>query len=746
MMLHESVALKSSQIFERKSCTSQMSGSGSYTFIQSKDMNRNAEGGDEAKQQDQTRKKDEKPIFAENREIIMNSASIVADSTSIQNSSSESLEIEGFTELNKYENFESLQSFYLKDLKLNNIQIMKIMYGLIRAIEKLRINDQISINLDPKNILIDQNMHVHLFNADNNDDSNSCLPSESPYYGNPNMNSDVYSYGKIIKELLEKYDVLTEERLHEHIIHRFQEMIEECLTLDLNKRLTLNRVIEFFEAGNTIIDENLDFSYYICEEAIDHFDNESVNIENLEKYIRQGKYYIAYHLSVIGSHVTNNSNFKFYLGILNLRGFGTICNLKKAFEYFKAASNENIVNSYLYLGLCYQCGYGTDKNDNEAFKCYEYAAEQGNCSGKIRLSLLYMKGFGVEKDTTKALKILNELVSEGYSPAYFYIGKYYYNIQNYEEAIKYFNSEINLENDKCAFYMSKIYELGYGVDKEEKISTKYLKVACKKNCLKALIDLCYRYHFGHEDEQNDDKATKYFNKTINVLIKSYNAEIINAFSNKCDPIQHCIGYYLKKLIQIIADLIRLLDQKEKIDINRILKLYQSYYDLNDKERLFQIGKIYFYLPDGDIDQKKADWYFHKSLDDSNPESYYYLGLYYKRTEYYKKHFYYINKAFELNYQKAFKIVINSYLNGIGVAKDIEKGIEIIEIGIELGFGECYSCKAFLYLDGIGKPKNPFKAFKYFSLAVKYKDYYALRQLSMFYLYGPVVEIDKKKSI
>lgn len=218
---------------------------------------------------------------------------------------------ESYIEPDKNENLVSLQDIYQKDLKLDNVEIMKIMYGLIKAIEELHLKIRVHKNLDPKNILFDQNLHVRLSNIGKSDENSKYLAPESQCNGIYNLKSDVYSYGAIINELLDKYNVLNEGKLPVSIIERFMDMIEECLLSDLNKRLISDEVVEFFEEGNTIIDENLDYSKYILESNIKCFEIDTICVEKLKEYIKQGKYFIAYHWSVVGSMITNDLNYKF---------------------------------------------------------------------------------------------------------------------------------------------------------------------------------------------------------------------------------------------------------------------------------------------------------------------------------------------------------------------------------------------------------------------------------------------------
>ena len=85
----------------------------------------------------------------------------------------------------------------------------------------------------------------------------------------------------------------------------------------------------------------------------------------------------------------------------------------KAFETFKALSDNGDIHATYGLGVCYYNGRGTTKNLAEAFKCFDKSYSRGNKSAAFILGKCYFYGHGTGKDFDKAEKYLTEAANQG---------------------------------------------------------------------------------------------------------------------------------------------------------------------------------------------------------------------------------------------------------------------------------------------------------------------------------------------
>lgn len=95
----------------------------------------------------------------------------------------------------------------------------------------------------------------------------------------------------------------------------------------------------------------------------------------------------------------------------------------KAFETFKALSDNGDIHATYGLGVCYYNGKGTTKNLAEAFKCFDKSYSRGNKSAAFILGKCYFYGQGTGKDLDKAQKYLTEASNQGNMDAKILVSK-----------------------------------------------------------------------------------------------------------------------------------------------------------------------------------------------------------------------------------------------------------------------------------------------------------------------------------
>lgn len=127
--------------------------------------------------------------------------------------------------------------------------------------------------------------------------------------------------------------------------------------------------------------------------------------------------------------------------------------VRKSFQYFKRAADQDDPNGLYNLGMCYLNAYGVDRDRDKAFTCFRTAAEaghpeainniggfyrdgvvverdlviatrwfrksaeMGNDYGQLNYALALQRGEGVEKDLVKAVEIFRGSAEQGNAEA-----------------------------------------------------------------------------------------------------------------------------------------------------------------------------------------------------------------------------------------------------------------------------------------------------------------------------------------
>lgn len=115
----------------------------------------------------------------------------------------------------------------------------------------------------------------------------------------------------------------------------------------------------------------------------------------------------------------------------------------KAFETFKALSDNGDIHATYGLGVCYYNGRGTTKNLAEAFNCFDKSYSRGNKSAAFILGKCYFYGQGTGKDLDKAEKYLTEAANQGNQEAKTLVSKI--NAEREKERQK---LEIEMQNER----------------------------------------------------------------------------------------------------------------------------------------------------------------------------------------------------------------------------------------------------------------------------------------------------------
>ncbi len=104
------------------------------------------------------------------------------------------------------------------------------------------------------------------------------------------------------------------------------------------------------------------------------------------------------------------------LGVLTLRGMGTVQNTEEAIRLFRQVVAQGNVDARYNLALALQ-RRGTDQDKEEANQLLEQAAAQGHATAQYDLGLKYKIGMEVDINILKAISLFRQAADQGHAEA-----------------------------------------------------------------------------------------------------------------------------------------------------------------------------------------------------------------------------------------------------------------------------------------------------------------------------------------
>ncbi|MCR5053373.1 MAG: SEL1-like repeat protein [Lachnospiraceae bacterium] len=115
------------------------------------------------------------------------------------------------------------------------------------------------------------------------------------------------------------------------------------------------------------------------------------------------------------------------LGIIFMDEKSGVYDEEKAIDHFKTAADNEYAEGQYYLGLMNLYGYGTNEDEDKALELITMAADQDFPPALNQLGVFYFNGTIVDVDLTKAAYYQKLACSYGYTPAQINMGYMYEN-------------------------------------------------------------------------------------------------------------------------------------------------------------------------------------------------------------------------------------------------------------------------------------------------------------------------------
>lgn len=316
----------------------------------------------------------------------------------------------------------------------------------------------------------------------------------------------------------------------------------------------------------------------------------------------------------------------------------------QAHNYFEIAARQNVAKAYHNLGLMNTHGFGLERNYTKAIEYFEKSLNLGLNETYSGLGFLYYNGYGVAKNITKAIEYYKKVIESGENAeAEANLGGLYVELANSQ----------SIEN----IHLQKEYH---------EIAAKYMLSAAKKKHISGMFNLAVLYLKGVKINVTCWELVDYMmeivlkNDLLNLTQKSFNywksGKIKKALV--LASIGSLIGYnyHIENLIFILKKNLESMnfckDPENKLCL---LSFYYTQYLLNRKEKVLELGDLFFYNSTFLKRNYKLSFKFYQVLFNINPHAMYSLSYMYE--------------------------------NGLGIEKNITKSNEILDdilIGVREG--------------------------------------------------------------
>lgn len=138
-----------------------------------------------------------------------------------------------------------------------------------------------------------------------------------------------------------------------------------------------------------------------------------------------GDYKAAYE-SLVSAIMPIEAMDQYNWGVIYLNGQGVEKNSKKAYEWFRKASDKGYDEATRIIGAMYYNGEYVEKSFEKAFQYTMKAAEADNAGAMALLGSMYLHGEGVEKNYESGVQWLKKAALSGNKTCRGWLGQEYY--------------------------------------------------------------------------------------------------------------------------------------------------------------------------------------------------------------------------------------------------------------------------------------------------------------------------------
>lgn len=426
-----------------------------------------------------------------------------------------------------------------------------------------------------------------------------------------------------------------------------------------------NRAIEWYQR---IIDAGDVDGWYLLGTVYEDMEDYTKSVYCYEKQIEEG----------------GNCRYTAFYGLAKAYrfGLGKEEDFPKALDYYQRAAGNGEIAAMVDLGQLYYDGNGVKQDYSIANYWFEKAADSydGNYLAFAHLGEAYHYGLGKDVDYDKAKEYYEKALEAGEDAVLFWFGQIYYDEEQYEKALGYFQRaavEKNQFQAEAEEQIGRMYQFGEGVEQDFGKAAEWYQKAADNGNAAAMRSLGAMYTRGDGVEQDAGQGAYW------ALQAAKLGDVIA---------MHNIGYCYGNGEGVEQDYVA------------ALAWYMRAADCGDEDAMNEIGDIYYFGNGVEKDYSIAKEWFEKAIAAGNETPLMPLGtIYYYNENYDKAMELYLKAVNDDNtYQHIAEARIGDlYLEGSGVEQDIAKAAEWYRKSAAHGYATAMLALGDIYCEGVG---------------------------------------------
>ncbi|MDR1164997.1 MAG: SEL1-like repeat protein [Deltaproteobacteria bacterium] len=436
------------------------------------------------------------------------------------------------------------------------------------------------------------------------------------------------------------------------------------------------------------------------------------------------------------SYAKNNLEAAYLLGVCHANGFGTPSDSRKASLYLEEAIKGGVTDADLFLAVIMVSA--PDLKPEDGFALLNAAAERGDSFAMCLLFSLFESGLiGNFIDEDGAVLWLEKAAATEFPEAVISLARVYYDgdlvDKNYVKAYKTYSKALKFKayDGEIHYALGKMNQYGNGIPVNKELAKMYLKQSADKTYSPGMFDyglLLYENNekFGDEEtglkyilragERGNETARRFFGRALandDSISKNHRLYpwvlLVNRDENDDPDDLYVLGCLYENGVSVNKN------------IMKAFSIFLDSANAGNRIAMYKVAFTYLYSNEIEIDMDLHNYWLKKAADANYPLAQYKLAfLYLKRStlfsEQLKKVETYLTMACDNNFPKAFGMLSFLYITKTLKSPSAKKVLSVINRGIELEDDSCYACLGKMYLEGRGVKKSVEQGLNYLDLA------------------------------
>ncbi|MBU0992502.1 MAG: SEL1-like repeat protein [Proteobacteria bacterium] len=458
--------------------------------------------------------------------------------------------------------------------------------------------------------------------------------------------------------------------------------------------------------------------------------------------------YVQASLSLNEAAKQNLPEAQYGLGWLYLKGQGVQKDVNKGIGWIEKAAEQDFAAAQHDLGVIYSKGELIPGDPHKAVYWFERAASQEFAEAKYRLGWLFLRDNPVEENITKGLGWLKKAADQGLSTAQYDLGVIFaepvFVKKDIHAAFQWYTKAADQGLAVAQHNLAYFYLNGTGVEKNVVKGFEWLRRAAEQGLADSQYDLGIFYSQGTYGDRDAALGAAWFEKAAQqeMPLAMYNLSQLYLTGNGVEKDKDLAMRWLKKAAEKkFFPAWQMLMQLGKKDDEDSMSSYQWAAEKGEPMAQFKMGVHYHKKNNPEAFKQAAYWYC-RAAEQDLPEAQYNLGYLYLEGQGMAKDvesgIRWIKKAANQGFTMAQYELGAFYQAGLFVKQDFQSAFDWFKKAAEKDSIEAQYNLGYLYLEGKGTGKNPETAVQWIEKAAHKGLANAQYDMGVFYFEGTSV--------